>query len=102
MEVCRLVKVFPPEERFGLAAQLRRAALAVPINIAEGAKRRTDRDFSHFLNIAESSLAEVDYELFASLELGYCNAETHARVLAMVRECARMLAGLRKRLDGVH
>ena len=100
MRVCRLVRTFPTEERYGLTSQLRRAALAVPINIAEGAKRRTDRDFAHFVNIAESSLAEVDYELLASKELGYASPEDHAEIATMVDACARMLTGLRKRLEG--
>jgi four helix bundle protein len=70
------IKSFPAFERFELGSQLRKAAYSVPANIAEGMARRHRRDRLHFLNIAESSLAEVTYCLHAARRLGYITAQT--------------------------
>jgi four helix bundle protein len=64
-------KQFPTTERFELASQLRRAAYSIPANIVEGFARRHRRERLHFLNIAESSLAEVGYCLHVAMRLGY-------------------------------
>ncbi len=60
LNVYRLTESFPQQERYGLTAQLRRAALSVPTNIAEGSKRLTSLEYARFLNIAEGSLAETE------------------------------------------
>ena len=62
---------WPAEERYGLTAQVRRAAISVPLNIAEGAARRGSRDYARFLNMALGSMAEVDYCLQLAHDLGY-------------------------------
>ncbi len=62
---------FPKEERFELTAQLNRAALSIPLNIAEGCERFTDKDFAHFLDTSLGSTNEVDYYCFAAEELDY-------------------------------
>lgn len=64
-------KSFPQDERFGLTTQLRRAAVSVPSNIAEGCGRSTDRDTAHFLSIAVGSAFEVDTQLRLAQRLGY-------------------------------
>src|SRR5579863_3025337 len=61
LQVYRLTKSFPPDERYGLTSQLRRAVLSVSTNIAEGSKRQTNTEYARFLNIAEGSLAETEY-----------------------------------------
>ena len=66
LEVYRLTSRFPADERFGITSQMRRAALSVPTNIAEGAKRISGSEFARFLNIAEASLAETEYLLMVS------------------------------------
>lgn len=76
MEVYALTKLFPKDELFGLTSQLRRAAVSVPSNIAEGFSRWTAKEKVRFYNIAEGSLAETDYQLYLAEELGY--AETTA------------------------
>jgi four helix bundle protein len=86
---------FPKFELFGLTSQLRRATASVPTNIAEGSKRQSESDFSRFLNIAEGSLAETEYLLMLSRDLGYIQPSAASRYLKEVSEILRMLAGLR-------
>lgn len=71
LQVYRLTTEFPPDERFGLTSQLRRAARSVSSNIVEGFKRRSTGDKLRFLNIAEASLAEATYQLLLADDLDY-------------------------------
>jgi len=98
LQVYRLTKSFPSDERFGLTSQLRRAVLSVPTNIAEGSKRQTNPEYARFLNIAEGSLAETEYLLMVSRDLGYLSAATTTPALAEAEEIARMLNGLRNKV----
>ncbi|MCX6143803.1 MAG: four helix bundle protein [Ignavibacteriales bacterium] len=70
-EIYRMTEAFPKKEEFGIVAQMRRAAISVPSNIAEGLTRRTNKDKIHFLNIAQASLSEIDTQIEISLRLGY-------------------------------
>lgn len=90
---------FPPDERFGLTSQLRRAAASVPTNIAEGSKRRGRTDYARFLNIAEGSLAETEYLVILSRDLKYLEAATADPLLVEIDEIARMLNVLRSRVE---
>jgi four helix bundle protein len=78
-----LTKRFPVDERFGLTAQVRRAAVSVSSNIAEGHSRQ-GREFTHFLSIARGSLAEVESQLLLAVELGFFRVETLDEVLNLV------------------
>ncbi|MDX9707241.1 MAG: four helix bundle protein [Azospira sp.] len=80
--VYRLTALFPDSERYGLTAQMRRAAVSVPSNIAEGAARTTTREYLHFLGIARGSLSELDTQLVIAQELAYCAtiAEAEQRI----------------------
>jgi four helix bundle protein len=71
LEIYRLTKDFPSTERFGITSQIRRAAVSVPTNIAEGTKRLGGQDFVRFINIAEGSLAETEYLITLSRDLIY-------------------------------
>src|SRR5688572_25173445 len=75
LNIYRVTQGFPVEERFGITSQLRRAAVSVPTNIAEGSKRTHQKDFARFLNMAESSIAEVEYLLMLSHDLDYTRDE---------------------------
>jgi four helix bundle protein len=89
---------FPPEERYGLTAQLRRAALSVPTNIAEGSKRQGSQEYARFLNIAEGSLAETEYLLIVSRDLAYFPDDKARGFFAEIASTARMLHALRMKV----
>jgi four helix bundle protein len=85
---------FPREEMYGLTSQLRRAAVSVPSNIAEGHGRRSKKEFHHFVSQARGSLLEVETQLEIARNLGYLSAKKAADLLSQASEIARMLNGL--------
>jgi four helix bundle protein len=93
-EVYRATETFPKEEKFGLTAQVRRAAVSVPANIAEGAARRSDKEFAYFLSVAEGSASEVETELLIAYRLGYVAEATFLALKARQDNLGRMLIGL--------
>ena len=99
LEVYRRTASFPDGERFGLISQLRRAAVSVPTNIAEGSKRQRSQDYARFLNIAEGSLAEVEYLLLLSRDLDYLTPEVNQTLQGEAEEIARMLHALRVKVE---
>lgn len=99
LEAYRSSATFPRSERFGLTAQVRRAAASVPTNIVEGTKRRGRNDFAHFLNIAEGSLAEARYLFFLARDLGFLPDDAQDHLDHNAQELARMLWVLRRRVE---
>lgn len=97
-EVYRVTEKLPAAERFALAVQLRRAAVSVPSNIAEGSGRRSDNELRRFVDIANGSLMELETQLLLTSELGLINEETIRAILPLVAEIGKMLNGLRSRL----
>lgn len=89
---------FPNEEKFGLISQIRRAAVSIPSNIAEGQARRTTPDYVRFVSMAEGSLAEVETQLIISIELDFCSKESTAECFALMLEIRKMLSSLRRSL----
>ena len=100
LEIYKLTRNFPREEQFNLISQIRRAALSVPANIAEGSKRIGRQDYARFLNIAEASLAETEYLLIVSRDLGYLSQEVHNSNSKDISEIGKMLHGLRTKVEG--
>ena len=90
---------FPSEEKFGLTAQVRRAAVSIPSNIAEGWGRGSTKDYMHFLRIARSSLLEVETQLIIAHRLGYIEEETLHTVLDQTEVESRMLLSLQRSLN---
>jgi four helix bundle protein len=99
LAVYRLSDRFPRSERFGLTTQLRRAAVSVPTNVAEGSKRRGQADYARFVNVAEGSIAETEYLLMLSRDLGYATPDEVGLLLAETTEIARMLNALHSRIQ---
>ena len=93
-DVYRVSKAFPADERFGLTAQLRRAAVSIPSNIGEGKRRKRQRAFLHHLDIALGSQGEVDVQLELALRLGFLKRSQYNEVSRRVDEVGRMLNGL--------
>jgi four helix bundle protein len=94
LETYRLTKTFPSDERFGLIAQLRRASVSVPSNIAEGRGRFGLGGFLYHLSVATGSLVELETQLLISERLQYLNPSDAKTVLAKVSEVRRLLAGM--------
>lgn len=89
---------FPVDERYGLTAQVRRAAVSVPSNIAEGSGRGSINDYRRSLAIARGSVTEVETPLMIAVRVGFAAPEQAAPIVALIEEISRMLLTLRRRL----
>ena len=96
--VYKVTKNFPPDEKFGLVAQIRRATTSIATNIVEGHKRNSRKDFLHFLNIAQGSLEEAKYLLLLSRDLNLITTDTYPKLFAQCDEVGRMLYGFQRNL----
>ena len=96
--VYRITEAFPKEEKFGLTSQLRRAAVSIPANIAEGSGRMSSKEFAYFLSNSQGSASEVDTELLIANRLTYLPEAKYASLRSALDEIARMLTGLSKSL----
>jgi four helix bundle protein len=94
VEVYRAIQDFPKTELYGLTNQLRRAAVSVPSNIAEGKGRFTDREFALFLRPARGSLLEVETQLFIAGKLGYLTSEKVQSLASQTEQLAKTLNAL--------
>jgi four helix bundle protein len=94
----KATEAFPKDERFGLTSQLRRAAVSIAANIAEGAGRKSPKEFAHFLSNSQGSASEVDTELLIARRLGYIQEFELLTLTASLDEIGRMLTGLCKHL----
>jgi four helix bundle protein len=93
-----LTRAFPDEERFGLTSQMRRAAISISSNIAEGSSRLSSSDFARFVEIATGSVFEVVSQASIGLRQGFITQEQYRAIYSAADEQSRMLSGLRKSL----
>ena len=96
MDCYEAIKQFPQEERFALCDQIRRAAVSVPSNIAEGNGRSTSKDRARFLEIAYGSLMELCCQFEIAMRLGYINQDCYQALKARILHVVKLMSGLRK------
>jgi len=94
LQVYQVTRDFPKHELYGLTSQIRRAAVSVPSNIAEGQARKTQKELARFLDIAKGSLAEIETQLIIASKLGYLDQGKTDELLKMTDQESRMLSGL--------
>ena len=99
LEVYRVTQQFPNEEKFGLTSQIRRSAVSVAANIAEGSKRRHLKEYIQMLYISHGSLSETEYYLFLARDLKYLSDAKYQELFNLSEEVGRMLNGLVKSLS---
>ena len=97
--VYKITSRFPVEERFGLVAQMRRAAVSIPCNIAEGAARQGKKEFRNFVSMAQGSLSELDTQLELSVLLGYLVKDDLQEISSQLLGVDKMLTGLIRSLS---
>jgi len=97
--IYRLTQSFPAEEKFGLVSQMRRAAVSIPSNLAEGQARHTRGEFVQFISHAEGSSAELDTQVILAVELGFCKKATAIPAYELIDEIRRMLNALRRAIS---
>ncbi len=98
LQVYRITKKFPSDERFGLTVQLRRAAASVPTNISESCGRDSERELARFMSIAAGSASEVEYQMLLACDLNYIQDETYRELNQQVNEVKRMLNSFIRKL----
>lgn len=88
-----LTKTFPVSETYGLVSQMRRSSQSIPTNIAEGSLRKTDKDFAHFIAIAQGSCGELKTQLFFSRDFDFLSHQLFEELMAQTNEIGKMLNG---------
>lgn len=94
--VYKLLRKFPPEERYGLCDQMRRAIISVPSNIAEGVSRIAVKETIHFIEIAFGSLMEVYCQLQIAVDLGYITEDDFKQIKPLIQSTSKLMNGLHK------
>ena len=98
-DVYKKTEHFPKEERYGLTSQIRRAAVSIPANIAEGAGRHSKKEFAHFLSNSQGSASELETELIIANRLGYLDETTFSILIAKLERIGRLVTGLRRHVN---
>jgi four helix bundle protein len=99
LDIYRITKTFPVEEKYGLVSQIRRSATSIPTNIVEGFNRKSKKDYAHFINIANGSLEETKYHILLSRDLGYLAENDFNAMGNGCDEIGKMLYGFYQRLS---
>ena len=100
--IYEITTAFPDKEKFGLVSQMRRAAVSISSNIAEGAARNSRKEFVNFLHIAQGSIAELETQILISRNLEYVDKERVDPLLQELEEISRMIIGLQRSLKKSH
>ena len=95
VDVYRLLKKYPAEERYALCDQIRRASISITSNIAEGMSRYSEKEKAHFLEIAYASMMEVESQLDISVDLGYISEEQFLAITDSINSIGKQLSALR-------
>lgn len=98
VEIYEITKTFPPEEKFGLISQIRRASVSIASNIAEGAGRKSEREFLQFLSHSQGSASEVDTQLLIAFRLRFLNENDYQSLEKSLDDIGRMITGLSNHL----
>ena len=101
-KIYELTATFPKAEQYGLVAQMRRAAISVPSNVAEGSQKNTNRDFLSFLAIAKGSLAELETQVILSGDLKLATEEKLNPILELIHQIQKMLRAFCETLTTTH
>jgi len=99
-EIYKILKSFPKDEIYGLTSQMKRCAISIPSNMAEGYGRNSTNEYIHFLRIATGSLFELQTQLEISTNLNYLNKDNFDKLYESSREIERMLSSLIRKLSG--
>lgn len=97
-KIYEAAKKFPQEEQYALSLQMRRASVSVPSNIAEGFRRKHNKEYKQFLNIALGSCAEVETQVIIAAKLGYIDGEDKNFLTALLNYICKMIVNLNKRI----
>jgi four helix bundle protein len=98
-DVYNLIANFPDDEKFGISSQMKRAAISISSNIAEGAGRSTEKDFMRFLDIANGSAFELESQFFLSFDLEFIEEEVLIEYCEKITEVQKMIYGFKSRLS---
>ncbi|MEN8839049.1 MAG: four helix bundle protein [Flavobacteriales bacterium] len=96
--IYKTVSEFPDSEKYGIVSQHKRASISVSSNIAEGASRKSQKEFSHFLSISLGSLFEIETQLEIASRIKYINDETLKELIEQINELIKMIIGFERQL----
>lgn len=97
-EIYKITKNFPEDEKFGLTSQVRRAAISIVSNIAEGHSRNSTKDYIRFVSMAIGSISEVEAQLIVASDLKFIEYKSNEHIFALINEIQKMLHSLRNSL----
>jgi len=95
-QIYEVTKNFPKEEQYGLSSQMRRASISIPSNVAEGFRRRHNKEYKQFLNIALGSCAELETQVVIAAQLAYLRKEEEKSLIELINYICKMIVNLNK------